>query len=60
MLPFFIFLFKFFYEIYEEFLVHLIAGQNLAINEQSKKFWYGIDDRISMRKNRGEWGSIEI
>ena len=51
-LPFFIFVFKFFYEIYKEFLVHLIARLNLAINEQSEKFWYGIINKTSM----GQYG----
>ena len=44
-LPFFIFVFKFFYEIYKGFLVYLIAKLNLAINEQSEKFWHEINDK---------------
>ena len=44
-LPFF---FQIFYEIYKEFLVYLIARLNLAINKQSEKFWYGINDKASM------------
>ena len=51
-LPFFIFVFNFFYEIYKEFLVYLIARLNLAINKQNKKFWYEINDKASM----GEYG----
>ena len=42
----------FFYEIYKEFLVYLISRLNLAINKQSEKFWYGINDKASM----GEYG----
>ena len=57
-LPFFIFVFKFFYEIYKEFLVCLIARLNLAINEQSEKFWYGIDDRVSMGGYEKESGRM--
>ena len=49
MLPFYIFVFKFVYKIYKEFLVYLIARLNLAINEQSDKFWYEINDKVSMR-----------
>ena len=52
MLPFFIFVFKFFYEIYKEFLLYLIAKLNLAINKQREKFWYGINGKVSM----GEYG----
>ena len=51
-LPFFIIVFKYFYEICEEFLVYLIAWENLAINQQSEKFWYGINDKVGM----GEYG----
>ena len=51
-LPFFIFDFTIFSEIYKEFLVYLIARLNLTINEHSKKFWYGINDKVSM----GEYG----
>ena len=47
-LPFYIFVFKFFYKIYKEFLVYLIAGLNLAINERSEKFWYRINNKASM------------
>ena len=53
-LPFFVF--KFFNDIYKDFLVYLIARLNLAINEQSEKFWYGINDKVnmgSMGKHRG-------
>ena len=35
--------------------MYLIARLNLAINEQSEKFWYGIN-KASMGKN---WGSAE-
>ena len=59
LLPFFIFVFKIFYEIYKEFLVYLIARLNLAINERNEKFWYGINDKASMGQNGKEWGSIE-
>ena len=45
-LPFFIFVFKFFYKIYQEFLVCFIVGLNLAINEKSEKFWYGLNDKV--------------
>ena len=48
MLLCFIFVFKFFYKIYKEFLVYLIATLDLAINEQSKKIWYGINDKVSV------------
>ena len=57
-LLFFIFVFNFFfYGIYEEFLVYLIAGLDLAINEQSEKFWYGINDKVSMGEYR-EFGRV--
>ena len=63
MLPFFIFVFKFFGEIYKEFLVYLIARLNLAINERSEKFWYGINDKASVgeygKESGREWGCIE-
>ena len=48
--PFFIFVFKFFYEYYKEFLVSLIVRPILAINEKSEKFWYGVNDKV--------WGSV--
>ena len=32
--------------------MYAIARLNLAINEQSEKFWYGINDGVSM----GEYG----
>ena len=51
-LPFHIFVLKFYYKIYKEFLVYLIARLNLAINEQNEKFWYGINDKASI----GEYG----
>ena len=57
-LPFFIFVFKFFYEIYQEFLVYLIARLNLAINEQSEKFWNGIEDQVSMGEYEKESGRM--
>ena len=50
MWPFFILVFKFFYEIYKEFLVYLIARLNLVINEKSRKCWYEVNDKV--------WGSI--
>ena len=70
MLPFFIFvfmlcchfLFLFFYEIYKEFLVYLIARLNLAINEQSEKFCMGLLIKqvwVSMGKNWGVWRTWE-
>ena len=42
----------------------LIARLNLAINEQSEKFWYGygINDKVSIweyRKNRGRMGEYK-
>ena len=49
-LPFFIFVLKFFYEIYKEFLVYFILKTNLAINGKIEKFWYGVNDKV--------WGSI--
>ena len=55
-LPYFIFVFKFFYEIYKDFLVYLIARLNLAINEQSEKFWSGINDKVSMGEYGKEFG----
>ena len=36
--------------------MYLIARLNLAINEQSEKFWYGIIDKVSMGKYRKESG----
>ena len=51
-LPFYTFVLKFYYKIYKEFLVYLIARLNLAINEQNEKFWYGINDKASI----GEYG----
>ena len=60
-LPFFILVFKFFYGIYKEFLVSLIAKLNSAINKQSEKFWYGINDKVRMGeygKESGENGGI--
>ena len=59
------FLFRFsnhFYENYKKFLVYLIAGLNLAVNEQSEKFWYWINDKVSMgeyEKESGENGGVE-
>ena len=44
--------------------MHLIAGLNLTIKDQSKKFWYGIDDGISMAeyekelRNKGEYRDL--
>ena len=32
--------------------MYLIARLNLAINEQTEKFWYGINDKASI----GEYG----
>ena len=32
--------------------MYLIARLNLAINEQSEKFWYAINDKVS----KGEYG----
>ena len=32
--------------------MHLIARLNLAINEQSEKFWYGIDDKRERERER--------
>ena len=32
--------------------MYLIARLNLAINEQSEKFWHGINDKANM----GEYG----
>ena len=55
-LPFFILVIKFFYEIYKKFLLYLIARRNLAVDEQSEKFWYGNEDRVSMRENEKESG----
>ena len=57
-LPFFIFVFKFFYEMYKEFLVYLIARLNLAVNEESEKFWYGIENRVSMGEYKKESGRM--
>ena len=60
-LPFFIFVFKFIYEIYEEFLVYLIARLNLAINEESEKSWCGNNNEASMEqygKELGENGGV--
>ena len=54
----FYFCFQIFYEIYREFLVYLIARLNLAINEQSEKFWYGINDKASMSQYRKHWGRM--
>ena len=36
--------------------MYLIAGLNLAINEQSEKFWYGINDKASMGEYAKELG----
>ena len=58
-LPFFVFVSKFFYEVYKEFLVYLIARLKLAINEQSEKFWYGINNKASVGSMGKNWGSIE-
>ena len=44
-LPFFIFVFKILCEIYKEFLGCFIVT-NLAINEKSEKFWYGVNDGL--------------
>ena len=51
-LPFFIFVFKFVYEIYKEFLVYFIV-RLLAMNEKSEKFWYGVNDKVW-----GVWESV--
>ena len=53
MLPFSIFVFKLFYEIYEEFLVYFIVKTSLAINEKSENFWHGVNDKVW-----GVWGSV--
>ena len=40
---------------------YLIAELNLAINEQSEKFWYGINDKASVGeygKESGENGEV--
>ena len=55
-LLFFVSVFNFFYEIYKEFLFYLIARLNLAINEQSEKLWYEINDKVSMAENEKELG----
>ena len=39
-------------------LVYLIARLNLTINEQSEKFWYEIDDRVSMGEYEKESGRM--
>ena len=58
-LPFFIF--QYFYEIYKEFLVgYLIVRLNLAVNQQSEKFWYGIIDKVSMGEYGKESRSIDL
>ena len=57
--PFLIFVFKFYYEIYKEFLVYLIAELNLAIYELSEKFWYGIYDEVTMGRYGQESGENE-
>ena len=36
--------------------MYLIARLNLAINEQSEKFWYGINDKASMSQYGKELG----
>ena len=38
--------------------MYLIARLNLTINEQSEKFWYGIDDRVSMGEYEKESGRM--
>ena len=41
--------------------MYLIARQNLAINEQSERFWYGINKKASMGqygKELGENGGV--
>ena len=43
---------------YKEFPVYLIARLNLAMNEQSKKFWYGIEDIVSMGEYEKESGRM--
>ena len=40
----------------------LIVRLNLIINEQSEKFWYGINDKVSMGeygKESGENGGVQ-
>ena len=45
--------------------MYLIARLNLAINEQSEKFWYGINNKASIgygpewERIGEEWGSIK-
>ena len=39
--------------------MYLIARLNLAINEQSVKFWYGINDKASMGQYGKELGENE-
>ena len=43
--------------------MYLIARLNLAINEESDKFWHGVNDKASMgeyaKELGGEWGSLE-
>ena len=40
--------------------MYLIARLNLAMNEQSEKFWYGINDKASIWVSMGKnWGNIE-
>ena len=36
--------------------MYLIGRLNLAINEQSEKFWYGLNDKASMNEYRKELG----
>ena len=59
MLPFFIFVFKFFYEIYKEFLVYLIARLNLAIMSEVRNFGTRLMIKQAWERIGVEWGSIE-
>ena len=41
--------------------MYVIARLDLAINEQSEKFWYGINDKVTMGeygKKSGENGGV--
>ena len=53
-LPFFIFVFKFCLKF--RLQVYLIARLNLAINKQSEKFWYEINDKVIMGQYGKELG----
>ena len=57
-LPFFIFVFKFFFQIYQELLVYLIARLNLAISKV-RNFGMGLIIKQVWGSVGKNWGSIE-